>query len=113
MTNPLGSARTRALELLRESKTWMRAADVRRRIGYPASLTMPLAPDVRDGHVLRAEANGQVFYCIAGVTAPAPLSLPGAPMPPSATGRRFQLQPVWPPGFVPRYDAVSLKDIQA
>ncbi|HEX7639843.1 MAG TPA: hypothetical protein VF457_15710 [Burkholderiaceae bacterium] len=110
MTNAAGSRRARAVDILRAEACWLSASALRERLGFRASLSATLAPALRDGELWTQELEGRRYYRARGARDAHP---PLGPADPPAAPRRFQLQPVWPPGFVPRLADPLPKDTRA
>ena len=112
MTNAAGSRRARAVDILRAEACWLSASALRQRLGFRASLSATLAPALRDGELWTQEIEGRRYYRARRSQDDAQPPGPAAAVAPGA-GRRFQLQPVWPPGFVPRLADPLPKDTRA
>lgn len=96
--DPCASVRRQAVALLRAEERWVPATWLKHVLGV-ASVTNALRPAIRAGELETVTVEGLAYYRfrprrVAPVAEPVEAQRP----------RRFQLVPVWPPGFVPRFD---------
>jgi hypothetical protein len=88
-----GSVAARVIEFVRKQpRGWVPAMQIKCELGIGDKIAAALAPALRHGLLESQTAVGRTYYRL--------------PSPKRAT-HRFQLNPVWPPGFVSKWDAVA------
>lgn len=73
----------------KQNPEWVSAVAIKRDLGLNYKITNSLAPAIENGLLEVQVTHGRAYYRLAQ---------------PKPATHRFQLTPVWPPGFVSRWD---------